>query len=182
MTEQSNNQTHPNTDDLNLSIGVEGIKPAPDEIKQIINMQSEIPSSMKMEPNQISSEHTTPKNDALSITITASILGGILGFAGSYLLFMNKISALEGELSLRPPIAVVDFVDIASRYPDGTTKTEAEKLMVKTQKAIVKLSDAGYMVIDRSHLISAPKDLFLPPETIINDDNQYEGASSKKNN
>ena len=181
MTEQNNNQIHPIEDELHLSIGVEGITPDPDEVKQIINIQPEIPSAMNMETNDKSSV-TTPKNDALSITITASILGGILGFAGSYLLLMNKISALESELSLRPPIAVVDFVDIASRYPDGTTKTEAEQLMVKTQKAIIKLSDAGYMVIDRSHLISAPKDLFLPPETIINDDSQYEGASSKKNN
>ena len=174
MTEQSKDQIHQTEDKLNLSIGIEGIKPAPDEIKNTINVQPEI--------DQVNSEVPTVKNEGVSIIITATILGGILGFAGSYLFFMNKISAIESELTLRPPIAVVDFVDIASRYPDGTTKTEAEQLMVKTQKAIVKLSDAGYMVIDRSHLISAPKDLFLPPETIINDDFQYEGASSKKSN
>lgn len=182
MTEQNKDKHHPHEDDLNLSIGIEGIKPAPDEIKKTENLQSEMPSFTNMESNQVSSEVPTAKTDGLSITITATILGGILGFAGSYLFFMNKLSALESELSLRPPVAVVDFVDIASRYPDGTTKTEAEQLMVKTQKAIVKLADAGYMVIDRSHLISAPKDLFLPPETIINDDIKFEGASSRKTN
>mgnify|MGYP000650278744 CR=1 FL=1 len=174
MTEQSKDQIHQAEDKLNLSIGIECIKPAPDEIKNTKDVQPEI--------DEVKHEVPTEKNEGVSIIITATILGGILGFAGSYLFFMNKISAIETELTLRPPIAVVDFVEIASRYPDGTSKTEAEQLMVKTQKAIVKLSDAGYMVIDRSHLISAPKDLFLPPETIINDDFQYEGASSKKSN
>ena len=61
MTEQSKDQIHQAEDKLNLSIGIECIKPAPDEIKNTKDVQPEI--------DEVKHEVPTEKNEGVSIII-----------------------------------------------------------------------------------------------------------------
>ena len=59
-------------------------------------------------------------------------------------------------------VIIVDFPKIISAYPAGASVEEVERLMVRTNESIVRLRDAGYMVLDSSVVLAAPEYLYLP--------------------
>lgn len=63
-----------------------------------------------------------------------------------------------------PQIAIVDLVKIAKQYPEGASETEVNTLMVKTNNAILKLKEAGYLVIDSQAVLAAPEELKVDKE------------------
>lgn len=98
--------------------------------------------------------------------IIAAVLGAVGGVTGSHLMLNHKVSALEAQVTQIPPLAVVDFAKIAMEYPEGATTEEMEALMVKTNEAVIKLYEAGYMVLDAAAVVSAPDELYLPEDLI----------------
>lgn len=74
-------------------------------------------------------------------------------------------------------IIVVDFTKIVSAYPVGASIEEVEKLMVRTNESILRLKEAGYLVIDSSAVLAAPDYLFLPElDTLMDDTGEAEAA------
>lgn len=98
--------------------------------------------------------------------VIATILGSAGGFSGSYFVLNEQISGLKERLNQTPPVVVVDFAKVASAYPAGASQAEVEELMVKTNDAILKLKNAGYLVLDASAVVGAPNDVYLPDEVL----------------
>ena len=103
--------------------------------------------------------------DFKSITM-ASILGAIIGISGNYFVSYEQMKAINERLNQSPPLVVVDFVQIASSYPEGASPEELEPLMVQTNEAILKLKGAGYLILDGSTVLGAPNDIYLPKEVL----------------
>ena len=103
--------------------------------------------------------------DIKSIAI-AAILGAAGGFGGSYYVMSEQTASSHQRLNQTPPVVVVDFAKVASAYPAGASQAEVERLMVKTNDAILKLKDAGYLVLDASAVVGAPSDVYLPDEVL----------------
>lgn len=97
----------------------------------------------------------------------AALLGAAGGFGGSYYFMVKETSALHDRLALTPPVVVVDFTKVASSYPSGADEAEIEELMIKTNNAIFKLKEAGYLIIDGAAILGAPEDIYLPSEIIL---------------
>lgn len=103
--------------------------------------------------------------DIKSIAIAAII--GVLGGAGSsYLMIEQRQASIEDRLLKSPPVVVVDFAKMAMQYPEGATPEEVEKLMMQTNDAVVRLREAGYMVLDAGAVVAAPEDVYLPEDLI----------------
>ena len=102
----------------------------------------------------------------LKIIAIASILGAAGGFGASYYVMSEQTANIQQRLNQTPPVVVVDFAKVASAYPAGASQAEVEKLMVKTNDAILKLKDAGYLVLDARAVVGAPSDVYLPEEVL----------------
>lgn len=98
--------------------------------------------------------------------LIATALGAIGGLSGSYYMMNQQITRIQERLNQTPPVVVVDFAKIASAYPAGASQNEVEKLMVKTNNAILKLKSTGYLVLDASTIVGAPSDVYLPDEVL----------------
>lgn len=114
-------------------------------------------------------ESSTPsaKSSAISrdfSVLKGALLGAIGGFAASYFVLNAQLSEMNERLALTPPIVVVDFVKMASAYPEGATAEELEPLLTETNNRIVKLKEAGYLVIDYQNILAAPGDIMYPFE------------------
>jgi hypothetical protein len=82
--------------------------------------------------------------------------------------FLNKrLTALEIAQPSTPPMVVVDFVELAKHYPQGASAEEVESLMAKTNEAIIKLQQAGYLVLDGQAVMVAPDNMYLPAEVLM---------------
>ena len=94
--------------------------------------------------------------------LTATICGAAIGITGSYYIQKQQNTDMLRRINQSPPIVVVDFLKIASRFPNGADSSDVEKLMSSTKDAITKLRNNGYLVLDASHIVSAPNDIYLP--------------------
>lgn len=103
--------------------------------------------------------------DIKAVTL-AAVLGAAGGIGGSYYLAAGQNNQIQARLHQTPPVVVVDFVRLATSYPDGASQAEVERLMVKTNDAIVRLKKAGYLVLDAGSILGAPDDVYLPAEAI----------------
>lgn len=72
----------------------------------------------------------------------------------------------RGAAVQTPPVVVVDLALMAMKYPEGATAEEVEELMMKTNRAVLALKSAGYLVLDSSAVIAAPADLYLPTDLV----------------
>ncbi|MDV5728064.1 hypothetical protein [Klebsiella pneumoniae] len=101
--------------------------------------------------------------DIKSIAI-AAILGAAGGFGGSYYVMSEQTASIHQRLNQTPPVVVVDFASGVG--VSAGASGEVERLMVKTNDAILKLKDAGYLVLDASAVVGAPSDVYLPDEVL----------------
>ncbi|MDU7586733.1 MAG: hypothetical protein E7K47_04955 [Acidovorax sp.] len=111
------------------------------------------------------------QNQAHRSPLTAGLIGGVIGAvlhaaislsAGWYLF----IKPMQERLQQTPPVVVVDFVRLAQQYPEGASAEEVEKLMRKTNAALLKLRDAGYVVLDAQAVLAAPDELLVTSELL----------------
>lgn len=103
---------------------------------------------------------------SLKNLVISSVIGASIGIAGAYMLIKHEVSEVQERLSLSPPVVIVDFPKLALQYPEGATVEEMDQLMIKTNSAILKLQNAGYLVLDSSAIVSAPEDVYLPGDLI----------------
>lgn len=93
----------------------------------------------------------------ISNAITSTIIGAVLGAAGSTAYLLPKIDALKSEIDLRPPVIVVDPAKLAiDSVPVGSGKAAIDEHFRNTEKFIKKFSDAGFIVIHRGSLLAVP--------------------------
>lgn len=99
--------------------------------------------------------------------LIAAILGAAGGFGGSYYVMTEQNAAIQDRLAQTPPIVVVDFAKLALSYPADAEEAEIERMIIKTNDAIFKLKEEGYLLIDGAFTVGAPDDIYLPPEVIL---------------
>lgn len=102
----------------------------------------------------------------MKAVVLAAVLGALAGVAGSYFLMQQQLAPLHARLDHTPAVVVVDFAKVVASYPEGAEESDLEQLMVNTNNAIVRLREAGYLVLDASSILAAPEDVYLPPELI----------------
>lgn len=101
----------------------------------------------------------TLKIDHLVFSI---VLSAVLGFISAYCFLQPQIDSLEEEVALRPPVIVVDMAKLAiDALPVGAPKEEIQRHFAQTQLVIDKFKAAGFLVLPRETIISAPDDLML---------------------
>lgn len=107
----------------------------------------------------------------MNLVSMSNFLSGLLGAAVvaavSFFMLNSKVAELELELEHRPPIVVVDFVELAKNYPSNVTDRETEQIMRNTHNTIAKLIQSGYVVLDKSEIIGAPTDIYIPSDLIL---------------
>ncbi len=94
----------------------------------------------------------------------AVLLGAICGLGNAYLI--SKLVALQTRIHQSPPIAVIDIVKVVASYPIDAKPEEVEKRIAHTQQSILRLKEAGYLVLDASAVLSAPADIYLNSEVV----------------
>lgn len=101
-----------------------------------------------------------------SYVIGAGLIGGVLGAAIALGIGWLNFKPVQERSKLSPPVVIVDLVTLAKQYPDGANTEEVEQLMLKTNKGLLKLRDAGYLVLDAQAVLAAPEDLMLSSELL----------------
>ncbi|MGH0003613.1 hypothetical protein ACQU0X_26350 [Pseudovibrio ascidiaceicola] len=77
-----------------------------------------------------------------------------------------KVEGFEQDLQRTPPIAVVDFLEVAKSMGPDASAEDVSNMLLKVNNATMKLKEAGYLVLDREKVVNAPEDLLLPLEAI----------------
>ena len=94
-----------------------------------------------------------------------AVMGALLGLASSLAYFTPQLAELEEEVRMRPPVLVVDMAKIAlDSVPIGSSKTEIEDHFRNTQRVIDRFRDAGFLILSRENIVSAPIDIMLKPD------------------
>jgi hypothetical protein len=96
-------------------------------------------------------------------------LAALVSAGTTSLLDLRQARTLAAELSLRPPIAVIDTVSFIPGAPDGPADEAepaltAERLAVGLRAATdraERLAAAGYLVLESQAVARAPEDLHV---------------------
>lgn len=100
-----------------------------------------------------------------SIAIS-SIFGALGGAVLSYFVMDHRMADINERLLQSPPVVVVDFAQMAMRFPEGATPEEVEGLLMETNRSVLRLQEAGYLVLDAGAVLAAPFDLYLPEDAV----------------
>jgi len=113
-----------------------------------------------------------PENDAppaagqaVSLPLIVAFLIWPLIVAGVACLFMHRYmqTEIDTELSLRPRVAILDTHQFVEQQP--TTLSPDDRLKAGFKKAnetSKRLQDAGFLILDRGQVLSAPAGLQVP--------------------
>lgn len=118
------------------------------------------------------SEHNNPHR---ALVFTGLFLGAVGLVVGG--LAFKKAQDLEAAVTEIPPVVIVDFARLAMSYPKGISPEQLEQLMLDVNNSIVRLSDAGYLILDAQYVVGAPADLYLPIPDFQAKAQQGEGGS-----
>lgn len=112
--------------------------------------------------NLSTNEHAKPTETVSayhSSSLLRDVVCGVLVACSAFLLF-NHFKNPPAEDNSK--IIVVDFAKVIQSYPDGASAEEVEVLMVRTNESILRLRDAGFIVLDSSAVLAAPDYIYLP--------------------
>lgn len=113
-------------------------------------------------------------------TIIAAAIGATVALAGSFGYFLPKVNELEDAVALRPPVLIVDKAKLAmDAVPMGSGKLAIDEHFRNTQSVIERFQDAGFLVLSRQHILSAPGDLMLRVEDLPENAFLQEGGDSE---
>jgi hypothetical protein len=99
--------------------------------------------------------------------VVSAFIGGVLGFAGSFSYFAPKIIEMSDQIDLRPPVLVVDMAKLAvDSVPVGSGKAALEEHFRNTQEVVDRFKEAGFLILPRENVLTAPTDLMLGSEDI----------------
>lgn len=90
------------------------------------------------------------------VLITAS-----LGTVGGWLAAHQQLQQPIERLNLVTPVFVLDRTKLIQSIPPNATQEQMAKIVDDWQGRAKKLSDAGYLVIDSTAVVTAPGDLYI---------------------
>lgn len=101
--------------------------------------------------------------------VIASLIGTLGGGLISTALNHFTEGKMSKQLTERPPIAVIDFVQIIAdkQSEEGVTPEDVEALVDGIHKTTLKLHESGYLILDASQIVAAPEFLYLNEEEIL---------------
>jgi hypothetical protein len=74
-----------------------------------------------------------------------------------------RLRAVEAELDVRPPIAVIDISRVATEAQQTDTRADFNARLTRARDAVQRLSDAGYVVLERNQVEGYPVALEVKP-------------------
>ncbi len=77
----------------------------------------------------------------------------------------EKLAAVERQLALSAPIAVIDFAATVLALGPNATEQEIEHRLLATNQQIEKLMTAGFIVLDAQAVVAADEAMFVPLKT-----------------
>lgn len=114
-------------------------------------------------------------NTRIDHLVLSAAAATAIAFASSFFYFNPKLEQLEEEIALRPPVIVVDMTKLAiDSVPIGSSKEDIEAHFEKAQKIIDQFKKAGFLVLPRENIISAPDDLMLTQTDLNTTDSKDE--------
>lgn len=108
-----------------------------------------------------------PRNDNRSTIVRVALAGAFAGAlaAGAVSWYVARQEAEKAKL--RPPVAIIDFAALIAR--GGETPRSAEDLdrrMLQVKRAVQKLRDVGFLVLDSQSVLGAPELLYVPADRL----------------
>lgn len=98
-----------------------------------------------------------PKSQWLSTVFIAACLGGI----GGWLAAQQQLQQPIARLNMVTPVFVLDRAKLIQSIPPNASQEQMAKIVDDWQGQAKKLSDAGYLVIDSTAVVTAPSDLYI---------------------
>ncbi|QPK61663.1 hypothetical protein IVG45_12310 [Methylomonas sp. LL1] len=97
------------------------------------------------------------KSQWLSTVLIAACLGGIGGWFAAY----QQLQQPLARLNLVTPVFVLDRAKLIRSIPPNASQDQMTKIVDDWQSQAKKLSDAGYLVIDSTAVVTAPDDVYV---------------------
>lgn len=97
------------------------------------------------------------KSQWLSTILIATSLGTLGGWFAAHQQLQQPIA----RLNLVTPVFVMDRARLIRSIPPNATQEQMNQIVDDWQRQAKKLSDAGYLVIDSTAVVSAPGDLYI---------------------
>ncbi|RSE57647.1 hypothetical protein [Alcaligenes faecalis] len=95
--------------------------------------------------------------------VISTILGAAIALFGSYFLFSDLEKSVKEHQSNTPPVVIVDFVDLAQKMEESG-EDDVEANMDRIGAAVLKLREAGFIVLDAQAVLAAPQTMYLPQQ------------------
>ena len=96
----------------------------------------------------------------LGITLLAAVVGLLSGTPSAYQLLKVPLQ----HLSLTTPVFVMDRARLIRALPPNATPEQMAQAVEDWQRLALKLSNAGYLVLDSTAVIAAPDDVYVQTE------------------
>jgi hypothetical protein len=100
------------------------------------------------------------KTPWLGLCVISLILGGATGGFSAYLLLKEPIHRLN-QLS---PLVVLDRAQFIQTLSPNATSEQMAKAVADWKHLGSQLTQAGYVVLDSTAIVSAPEDVYVRPE------------------
>lgn len=97
------------------------------------------------------------KSQWLSTVLIAACLSGIGGWLSAY----QQLRQPLARLNLVTPVFVLDRAKLIQSIPPNASQDQMAKIVDDWQSQAKKLSDAGYLVIDSTAVVTAPDDVYV---------------------
>jgi hypothetical protein len=96
----------------------------------------------------------------LGITLLAAVVGLLSGTLSAYQFLKVPLQ----HLSLTTPVFVMDRARLIRALPPNATPEQMAQAVEDWQRLALKLSNAGYLVLDSTAVIAAPDDVYVRTE------------------
>lgn len=104
------------------------------------------------------------KTPWLGLSLIALILGGTAGSVSAYLLLKEPKQRLN-QLS---PLVVLDRAQFIQALSPNATPEQMARAVDDWKRLGKQLTQAGYVVLDSTAIVSAPEDVYVRPEGMPN--------------
>ena len=92
------------------------------------------------------------------------LLAFFVGLAGGALATNQLLKVPLQRLSLTTPVFVLDRTRLIRALPPNARPEQMAQAVEDWQRLALKLSNAGYLVLDSTAVIAAPDDVYIRPE------------------
>ncbi|MCQ8118413.1 hypothetical protein [Methylomonas rosea] len=97
------------------------------------------------------------KSQWLSVILIAASFGTVGGWFAAH----QQLQQPLARLNLVTPVFVLDRAKLIQAIPPNANQEQMAQIVDDWQSQARKLSDAGYLVIDSTAVVSAPHDVYI---------------------